>query len=376
MARRARGDGALFFEADRQRWVGRVVVDGKRRKVTGRTKTEARRRLAEIRAQADAGLPVAAGDTTVATLLDEWRKKAAPGRNVAPSTLGVYDWALDHLMDSLGRKRVRSLRPEDVESMLQRFADEGFSKSSLNKLRNTLGMALGWAERRGTAPRNVARIAEMPHGVRPAEEGRAMTGQQARAFAVACQESPFEALWLVSLYCGLRPGEAAALAWEDLDLEAAVVHVRRGLRRHPDGHLTVGPTKTAHSVRSLGLPEPVADAFRRRRAAQVSEQLSVGAAWSNPDGLVFTGSTGAPLQPKVRRHDFNRTAARAGIGDGWSPNDLRHTCTSLMSDAGIPLEVVADQLGHRDVTMASRHYRHKVRPTVGAGIVMAEVIGR
>jgi integrase len=171
---------------------------------------------------------------------------------------------LDHLTDSLGRKRVRLLRPEDVESMLQRFADAGFSKSSLNKLRNTLGMALGWAERRGTAPRNVARIAEMPHGVRPAEEGRAMTGQQARAFAVACQESPFEALWLVSLYCGLRPGEAAALAWEDLDLDAPVVHVRRGLRRHPDGQLTVGPTKTAHSVRSLDLPEPVADAFRRR----------------------------------------------------------------------------------------------------------------
>src|SRR3954467_13400080 len=41
---------------------------------------------------------------------------------------------------------------------------------------------------------------------------------------------------------------------------------------------------------------------------------------------------------------------------------LRHTAASLMSDAGVPIEVAADQLGHRDTRMLSLHYRHRVRP--------------
>ena len=54
---------------------------------------------------------------------------------------------------------------------------------------------------------------------------------------------------------------------------------------------------------------------------------------------------------------------RAGI-DPISPNELRHSAASLLVAAGMPLEEVADLLGHRDVTMLAGVYRHRTKRVV------------
>ena len=90
---------------------------------------------------------------------------------------------------------------------------------------------------------------------------------------------------------------------------------------------------------------------------------------------MFTSPTGRPTHPTHVRSEFGKVAKRAGLGDGWTPNDLRHTAASLMADAGVPIEEVADQLGHRDTRMASLHYRHRIKETVSAGTVLGDVLG-
>ena len=46
---------------------------------------------------------------------------------------------------------------------------------------------------------------------------------------------------------------------------------------------------------------------------------------------------------------------------------MRHWAASLMSAAGVPLEHVADVLGHDSTRMAALVYRHVLAPTVEAG---------
>jgi integrase len=70
---------------------------------------------------------------------------------------------------------------------------------------------------------------------------------------------------------------------------------------------------------------------------------------------------------------YRRTLAMAL---DWAPNILRHTAASLMADAGVPIEEVADQLGHHDTRMASLHYRHRIRPTVSGATTLGAVLGR
>lgn len=374
--RRTRGDGALFFVESENRWIGRVTVDGQRRTVSAQTKTEANRRLKELRSAVDAGLPATPGDLTVAALLDSWFTKALPGRGLQQPSIDTHAWARRILTAELGRRKVRTLTPEHIEAALERRAGAGLSKASLAKLRTTLGMALAWAERRGQVARNVARVVELPPGARSAASGRSMTVEQAQTFLRAADGTPLAAMWSVMLHLGLRPGEAAALSWDDVDDKGRIIHVRRSLKRGEGGRLFIGTPKTTQSVRSLDAPTPVLAALKRRRQDQRRERLAAGELWANDEDLVFTNSVGSPTDPARVRIAFDAVAQAAGLGDGWSPNMLRHTAASLMSDSGVPLEKVADQLGHKDTRMASLHYRHRVRPTVDGGTTMADVLGQ
>jgi integrase len=201
-----------------------------------------------------------------------------------------------------------------------------------------------------------------------------MTAEQLAKFVAAARGTSLEAMWITAVMLGLRPGEVAALSWGDIDFDTGIVHIRSGLQRNLHGGSRVGVTKTPYSIRSLDAPAIVLDTLRAHRVHQAEQRLETGALWRNENDLAFTSPTGAPSDPTANRREFRAVVKRAQVGDGWTPNMLRHTTASLLSDAGVPLEVVADQLGHRDTRMASRHYRHRVRPTVNGGLVLDRVL--
>ncbi|MGC8472583.1 MAG: tyrosine-type recombinase/integrase [Acidimicrobiales bacterium] len=62
-----------------------------------------------------------------------------------------------------------------------------------------------------------------------------------------------------------------------------------------------------------------------------------------------------------------RLCATAGI-DRITPYELRHSAASLLSDAGVPIETVADLLGHTTTQMLENVYRHRVRKVIDPGI--------
>ncbi len=201
-----------------------------------------------------------------------------------------------------------------------------------------------------------------------------MTPEQARRFLDTARDTPLEAMWVTMIHLGLRPGEAAGLAWDDVDLARCVVHVRRARSLDARGAAVVGKPKTPQSIRSLEAPPAVMESLRAHREAQRGQRLAAGELWASPENLVFTSPTGRPTDPPAVRRAFNAVARAARLGIGWSPNMLRHTAASLMADAGVPIEEVADQLGHRDTRMASLHYRHRIRPTVSGGRVLGDVL--
>jgi integrase len=387
-ARRGRGEGALYFDADKQRWVGRVTVDGRRRKVIGATKTETRKRLNEMRQAADRGMPITAGDLTVGELLGMWEAKALPNKHPSPSQTVSQRWAIRVLTAEIGSRRVRHLRPDDVEAALanrrvrqpttKTRAEVGptrpLSRSSMIKIRSTLNQAMTWAVRRELIGRNIAPLVELPRDAAPPRPGASLTVSEALRFLEAAKGTPLEAMWTVMLYLGLHPGEAAGLGWADVDVDSGIVHVWRGRKATERGEAVVGETKTPGSIRSLQAPPDVFDCVLRHRRIQAAQQLAAGPAWRNLDDLIFTSPTGRPTDPKAVRKEFDLVVTRAQLEGRWTPNLLRHSAASLMADAGMPIELVADQLGHRDLRMLQKHYRHRIRPSVAGGTVMGQVL--
>jgi integrase len=253
---------------------------------------------------------------------------------------------------------------DDVEAVLRSMAARGLARNSVMRARAVLVLALTHAERRDLVVRNVARLAEMPVGATAPREGRSLTVEQARTLLDAAAGDRLEALWLCGLMLGLRPGELCGLLWEDVDLDAATLQVRRSLKNERAG-LRLGEPKTRRSYRGLDLPPVVVEALRAHRARQAQERLFAGSAWVS-SGLVFSTQVGTPVDPAHLRRSFSALTHRAGLGH-WAPKELRHSAASLLSAAGVPLELIADVLGHDGTRMTGAVYRHAVRPTVAAG---------
>lgn len=374
------GAGSVYQEGARTgnpgRWVAQVkTAGGKFRRSYHPTKTKAREALRKMLANVDDGQVIADGNATLADLLTRWESRVLPAGNLSVRTLDTYAWACSILRADVGTVRLRQLTPERVEDAFEARAAAGMSRASLVKIRSVLGKALDYAQRRGAIARNVARVVELPAEARRADEGRSMTAEQARTL-LAVTEHPLHAMWAVMLYLGLRPGEAAGLQWSDVDLEAGVVHVRRSLKLERGRLVLDERLKTDRSRRSLDAPAAVVAALKAHRAAQARAQLAAGALWRPPyPDLVFTTSAGTPLAPRNVRRSLMALTRRLDMGDDWHPHELRHSAASLMSEAGVPIERIADQLGHDGTRMSLLVYRHAVKPTTDAGLTMGQVLG-
>jgi len=58
---------------------------------------------------------------------------------------------------------------------------------------------------------------------------------------------------------------------------------------------------------------------------------------------------------------------KAGIGENWTPRELRHSFVSIMSDNGVPLETIADLVGHASTAVTEEVYRHQLKPVITRG---------
>jgi len=364
--RRAPGEGALYYDAARDRWVGQAEgglnpATGTRRrlKVSGTTKTEAARRLAARIAEVEA---TGARAITVGEVLEVWLERGASKR-MSPSTLKmVSSLVRGHLLPVFAAVRADALRVEEVEGFLDAKA-KTLAKSTLVKLRSYLAQAFDFGIRRRSVSWNPARAAEIPAAARDRRVGRALTAPEARRLLRVAEGHRMGAFVTAALTLGLRPGEATALTWEAIDFQAKSVTVFRSMT-WAEGTAAFKAPKTGRT-RTLAMPAIATESLKRHRKAQATERVLMGDRWpADWEALVFVTSNGTPIDPSNLRRLVAGLAEEAGLKDGLAPYDLRHTATSLLSAAGQSAERLADLLGHRDTRMVHRHYRHPVTAAV------------
>jgi integrase len=51
----------------------------------------------------------------------------------------------------------------------------------------------------------------------------------------------------------------------------------------------------------------------------------------------------------------------------WAPRELRHTFVSIMSDSNVPVEEIADLVGHKGTLVTERVYRHQLKSVIIKG---------
>lgn len=118
------------------------------------------------------------------------------------------------------------------------------------------------------------------------------------------------------------------------------------------------------------------DALRALLESQREERLLAGERW-HETGLVFTTHLGAALDAGNVRKMFRRVCRAAGIGDGWTPRELRTSFVSLMSHRVVSIEEIARLAGHASTRTTELVHRRELRPVITTGAeIMDEVFGR
>jgi integrase len=118
--------------------------------------------------------------------------------------------------------------------------------------------------------RNPVRAVDPPKGRQ--EEITPLDPKQARRFLEAAKVDRFECLYILSLTCGLRMGEALGLRWSDIDFDAGTLRVNRQLQRIREGGGLVFSEPKNASRRTIDLPQKTVEALRIHRKQQAEER--------------------------------------------------------------------------------------------------------
>ena len=373
---------SLGYTADGQRRI--------RRKVSGQTKTAVKDKLKALHADLDMGITPKTGyaNYTVRQAAEDWLAHGLEGRTA--KTIKKNQNVLAPILKVIGGRKLRELTAADVRQALSRMA-AGYSSAAVTMGHLALKRAIRHAEANDLVTRNVATLADTPTG----QEGRpskSLTLQEGVAVITAAKTLPvielrpglkdvrrpadlMYAYIVLSLLVGVRTEEARALRWDHVDLDgdpaatpAVPPHVAvwRSVRVH-------GETKTQRSRRSLGLPQMAVEALHALSESQAQERAMADERWQD-SGLVFTTHVGAALDAGNVRKMFKRVSKAAGVGDSWTPRELRTSFVSLMSHRGVSIEEIARLAGHASTRTTEVVYRRELRPVITTGAeVMDEV---
>jgi integrase len=364
--RRGNSEGSNPVQRADGRWqvhVRHTDEDGvsRRHTIYGSTPKEARDKATEVRNRLRDHLPAKDRKITLGAFAAEWIESTLEASDRKATTKAMYaTMTRQHIVGAkIGAKPLDKLRPSHIDAWKVELQGRGLAESSIRSAYTVLRAVLDTAVRDRAIAHNPAHAVRRPKVT--AKEAAYLTPDQVRSLLVAAEGGRYAPLFALLVHSGLRRGEALALHWSDIDLDAQLLRVRGTLAR-VDGELVVTETKTAKSRRVVPLSPTAERVLRDVRSRQRAERLRAGSMWQ-PTPYVFTTELGEPCDPRNALRALKTAAKRAGLPSSVGLHTLRHSAASVMLSAGVPLKVVSDVFGHASVAITGDIYGH-VSPEV------------
>jgi integrase len=340
-----------------------VLADERRRETKGgyATRREAQAAMSKVAVAVQEQTHVASSRLTVRDYLTkEWLP--AIEQTIRPTTYRSYVSHVEcHILPALGSVQLQKLAPAQINALYAKLIAGGrrnrkpLTALTVRHVHAVLHRSLKDAVRWGRLARNPADLADPPRVTGPGRELHTWSAEQLAAFLDSRRDDRLYALWHTLAMTGLRRGEALGLRWQDVDLEAGRLCVRRSLI--PEGKtVAVHEPKTARGRRVVALDPQTVGVLRGQAARQLAEQAE-SEGWET--GLVFTNEDGQALHPWLVSRCFRAALKEAMLPD-IRLHDLRHTHATLALQAGIHPKVVSERLGHATVAITLDTYSHAI----------------
>jgi integrase len=223
-----------------------------------------------------------------------------------------------------GPLRGDAITVEDCRAHCVERRTAGISDGTLHTELGHLRMVLRWSAKSGL-------ISQAPHIERPPKpkpKERHLTREEARALIEASALPHVKLFVVMALGTGSRSGALLELTWDRCDFERGLIDLRNpSITRPHKGRAIVPMNRTVRA------------ALLESREGALS-----------PYVIEWAGQRVASVKRGLRR-----AAKLAGLA-GVSPHVLRHSAAVHMAEAGVPMEEIAQFLGHEDVNVTRRVY--------------------
>lgn len=345
--------------------------NGRKYEATGKTEREAMMKLAEKLAAAKRGEEVIGGSMSVDAWYHQWKATYKDLAGLTPKSLGMYDEKYSgYIKPMIGHMKLRDVKDIHLQRLMNGQA--GKSQSHVEKLRRVLREMFSRARKSRLIPYDPSEDLQLPAAVKGSH--RSLTDLERTVLLNVAETHPAGLYILALLYTGMRPGEAAALNWADVDFARNEIHIHAALE---SGTGRIKGPKTQAGVRDI----PIHAALLPRLLAARGE----------PFAPVFTGREGRRLNSNSQYRQwatfkramdiamgaevYRNKITRSVIADDLTPYCLRHTFATDCARAGVPLETVRWLLGHEDISTTANIYQHRDSTTLHSGMALLDGSG-
>jgi len=379
MKKRGNGEGSIR-QVDGY-WEARIMIGynekgkPKYKTFTNKKRSIVVKKLADFIANRDKQQHLIPYNEPLANWLKTWYEEYVVA-NVKTSTRISYEAIINQkLIPNLGHLKLRALKKTEIEAMYRKLILEGrankeggLSVKTVKNIALVLHEALAEAVRREYIISNPASMAKVPtmrstQGTK--KEIAVLTREEQKRLMMACGNDVYGTGVITILNTGVRLGELLGIQWRDIDFDKRTISISKQVNRLKDYSQNAeaktrlgiqNDTKTKKSRRIVAMNDALAEKLQAYRERQEMESGLWGSKYKQLD-MVFAREGGNYMDPATFRDNYRCILKRAGLKP-FTVHALRHTFATRALEAGIPIKVVSNLLGHASVQITMDTYSH------------------
>ena len=275
------------------------------------------------------------------------------------------------IVPGIGNKPLGNIQAINVQGFLNDCSD--YSREYIDKIFRATKQLFTAAYDNGGLDRDLVKQLVMPKG-KKSKSRRSITDHerttllhvlsgdisedfhQTKTFSVDPKPHRGNLFCKFILYCGLRPSEAAALLWCDIDFSTGILTVSKAW----DKKGNIKYPKSDAGYRQIPVPDVFLSELRLYRRDPFEAAAAIGgqpptlarrrAMWNNVRRLMNIG-----MGCRVYR---NELVPPFPLADDFVMYNLRHTYCTDLEKAGVPINIACRLMGHSDISMTARIYTH------------------
>lgn len=344
-------------------YMGRFMYYGERYTLYDKDLKKLQRKLEDLRYELEHGLYGKESLITIDDWFHTWIKEYKEP-SVKRGTVGVYEDTYDsYIKKTLGKKKLKDLRPEQIQNLFNTLKADGYSRSTIELVSVVLSGMYTQAYKN-----QLVRSNPVPHTTLPKmndkTERRVLTRDEQEIFLNTAKSHQYGYVYELALSTGMRSGEIRGLEWSDIDFQNRIIHVKGTLVQNRFGFYKDLP-KTGSSYRDIPMLDNVYHLLKERRKTQIEQKLLLGPDWQPADkldNLVITTNFGRPLGKAYLNNGIKaiiKKIEKTGqTFDYITFHGLRHSFATRCIENGMEPQVLKAIMGHSKLSITMDLYAH------------------